>query len=57
MNIIYFNLFQLSLLRRAVSLSLLQYKLLYWQKRDEHNVKDIVIVKNIFFFKNKKLKK
>jgi hypothetical protein len=57
MNIIYFNLFQLSLLRRAVSLSLLQYKLLYWQKRDEHNVKDIVIVKNIFFSKNKKLKK
>jgi hypothetical protein len=30
---------------------------IYWQKRDEQNIKDILIVKNIFFFKNKKLKK
>jgi hypothetical protein len=49
-NLIHFNY---PSIRRAVSLSLLQYKLLYWQKRDEQNIKDILIVKNIFFLKKK----
>jgi hypothetical protein len=37
-------------IRRAVSLSLLQEKVISWQKRDEQNIKDILIVKKYFFF-------
>jgi hypothetical protein len=32
---------------------LLQEKVISWQKRDEQNIKDILIVKNIFFLKKK----